>query len=322
MTTTLTKPVRWTKKLMQEEVDKLDAEIEIYWDYRDELGSDAIAKIVNKGEEGLDEVIQELTDHNCDYHFQQKNDAIETALESMRKVAPVSEAAEQRFKDLVDESDKLLMDVNIKDLARRSRAYFVVIVNDTETCYQAYRGVESKGQVDELCKIFDLLNLNPSRFQKWVTADNEARPSYDPEPVIFPDKPERDGHEFVTVEDMDSVMNETPYGGQFLFMVELCVGDIIKDAEGYTKGPLRVHKGTWGFPYCFMNGAGPCAEVKLTQDLVLPAGSYTLRLDADLRHGVQSCYGFTAEPWRAGNVTPEKPLAPTPETTSNSGSTD
>lgn len=64
--TAIAKRFRWTKKALQAEVDKLDDEIEIYWDYRDELDNDSIEKILDQGRDGADEVEQELVDLNTD----------------------------------------------------------------------------------------------------------------------------------------------------------------------------------------------------------------------------------------------------------------
>ncbi len=295
---------RWTKANLQAQVDKLDDEVEIYWDYRDELGKDDIAKIVNEGLEGLDEVEMSLRDLNAHELFRLRDEAVEAAVERAKKISPMSDRIEKQFRQMIEDSDKLLESVDIKGLARHTTAYFTISVNDIELSYQAYRGVESAEQVREFCKMFDLLGVNPGHFQKWVTADNENRPSYDPEPVVFPDHPERDGGELVTVESVHDIMNETNYGGTLLFLLELKVSDLIENLEAFTKGPITVHKGTWCFPYCFMNGAGPCAEMILQKDLVLPAGSFTLHLDSHCHYGVQSCYGFTEVPWRAGNITP------------------
>lgn len=301
--TAIAKRFRWTKKALQAEVDKLDDEIEIYWDYRDELDNDSIEKILDQGRDGADEVEQELVDLNTDNLLDSRDRAIDEHLAFMRRRRPVPEAAEARFRELVGESDKLAFSANLKELARRTEADFVVIVKEPELDYQAYRGVQSKAQVDDFCRMFELLNVNPSHFQKWVEADNNNRPSYDPDPVIFPDHPERDGHEYVPLSQVHDIMNETNYGGQLLFMVRMKVSDLLDNIEAFKAGPIKVHVGTYCFPYCFGNGAGPCAEMILQKDLVLPAGSFSIGLDASRRYGVQSCYGFTAVPWKAGHIT-------------------
>jgi hypothetical protein len=300
---------RWTNKALQAEVDKLDDEVEIYWDYRDELGEDDIVLILDKGLEGVDEVEMELTHLNDENLNEARDREIDQQLEYMRKRHPVSESAEKRFREMVDESDKLQFSAALKDLARRTEADFVVILEEPEMDYQAYRGVQTTSQVADFCKLFELLNVNPEHFQKWVTADNDDRPSYDPDPVIFPSHPERDGHEFVTLEHVHDIMNETNYGGRLMFMVRLKVSDLIEEIDAFKAGPIKVHKGTYCFPYCTMNGAGPCAEMILQKDLILPAGSFTIRLDSKMHYGIQSCYGFTAEPWKAGHITTleEKP---------------
>jgi hypothetical protein len=308
---------RWTKKALQAEVDKLDDEVEIYWDYRDELSNDDIKKILDQGLEGADEVEMELTHLNMEYLDDARDRAIDEQLASMRKRHPVSDAAEARFRELVEQSDKLLSSADLKGLAGRTEADFVIVINEPELEYEAYRGVQSNSQVDDLCVMFKVLNVNPAHFQKWVTADNDNRPSYDPEPVVFPNHPERDGHEHVKLDEVHDVMNETNYGGQLLFMVRMKVSDLLKEIEAFKAGPIRVHAGTYCFPYCFANGAGPCAEMILQKDLDLAAGSFTIYLDAARRYGVQSCYGFTAKPWKAGNITtleasqPPLPFQPT-----------
>jgi hypothetical protein len=306
MSTTINKRHRWTKKALQAEVDKLDDEVELYWDYRDELGNDDIEKILDQGQEGADEVEMCLIELNWENLQDSRGRAIDEQLASMRKRHPVPTAAEERFRKMVEESDKLQSSADLKGLAGRTEADFVVILKEPELEYEAYRGVRSKYQVDDFCKMFELLNVNPSHFQKWVTADNDNLPSYAPDPVIFPDHPERDGHEYVPLDQVHDIMNETNYGGQLLFMVRMKVSDLLENIEAFKAGPIKVHTGTYCFPYCFGNGAGPCAEMILQKDLVLPAGSFSIALDASRRYGVQSCYGFTAQPWEAGHITTEE----------------
>jgi hypothetical protein len=295
---------RWTDKALRAEVAKLDTEVAPYWDYRDELNEDSIVKILDEGLEGVDAASEELIDLNLEYLCEQKDREIDEHLESMRKRHPVSPAAEQRFRDIVEDSDKLCFSADLKGLTRRQTENFLVMLPEPYSDYQAYRGVQSTHQVEVFCKWFELLNVNPAHFQKWVTVDNNDRPSYDPAPVIFPNHPERDGHELVLLEQVHDIMNETTYGGQMVFLVNLTIADVIEHIEAFKSGPIVVKKGTWCFPYCTMNGAGPCAEMILQKDLTLPAGSFGLRLDSKLRYGVQSCYGFTGEPWKAGTITP------------------
>lgn len=295
---------RWTDKALKAEVAKLGDTVEIYWGYRDELGTEDVVKILEQGQTGVDEVEHELISYNFDSLCESRGCEIDTHLACMRRHHSVSPAAEQRFRDLVKDSDKLLFDANLKDLTRRTTANFLVMLPEPHSDYQAYRGVESAHQVEVFCKWFELLNVNPAHFQTWVTADNENRPSYDKEPVIFPEHPERDGNEFVLLEQVHDIMNETNYGGQMVFMVNLTVWDLIEHIEAFKRGPIVVKKGTWCFPFCTMNGAGPCAEMILQKDLTLPAGSFELRLDSKLRYGVQSCYGFTGDVWKAGSIAP------------------
>ena len=307
MPTTKTRS-RWTNKELQAEVDKLDDEIELYWDYRDELCKESIKKILDDGEEGLCEVEDRLHHLNWEYFDTERDRLIEEQLDAMEKVRYVPPESRRRFETMVEDSDKLLGNVDLKELARcTGKARFTVTVEEPYLSFQAYRGVESKSQVDEICGICTILNINPKALQVFVTCDNENRPSYDPEPAIFPDHPERDGQGYVADDAMVKLLQETSYGGQLVFMFEMDIVDLINSVrEGHVFGdgetPIQINKGTLGLIYCFMNGAGSCEDAELVKDLILPAGSYTFRLDSATRYGLQSCYGFSPEPWRQGSV--------------------
>lgn len=302
---------KWSDEALQAEIAKLDDEVELYWHYDSELSDEDVATIFEKGLEGLDEVSTSLEDWNQEEFWRMKEAAIAEHLATMRLTQKVRRSDEKRFRDMVDESDKLLADINLKQLARNTgAARCVVILNEPEISFQAYRGVESKGQVDELCELCTLLNVNPKKLQAFVTCDNDHRPSYDPEPAIFPDHPERDGHEYVTIDSVAATLNETSYGGRLVFMSKLPLADLIADPDAYTKGALKIRKGTLGLIYCFMNGAGSCEDMELLKDLTLPFGSFELKLDAACRYGLQSCYGFTDEPWKQGSIEPAEEAPP------------
>ena len=301
--TTTKKKHRWTRKAIQAEVDKLDDEIQIYWDRNDELSKGDITRILENGLEGLDEVAEELTGMSRDYFWEREKEAIDAALDAMEDISPVSEKTKAAFLEMVIDSNKLLHNTDIKGLARNTGgAYFVVIVNEPEILFQAWRGVQSKGQVDELCELCTLLNVNPAPLQELVTCDNDNRPSYDPEPAVFPDHPERDGQEYVSLASLKSVLNETMYGGQLVFMLKMDVRDLIDNPDAYRSGPLTVKAGTLGVMYEYCNGAGSCDDMELLKDLTLPAGSFSFELDASRKWGLQSCYGFTDAPWKQGSV--------------------
>lgn len=310
---TIYKVKRWSDEALQAEVDKLDNEVELYWHYDSELCEKDVSKIFEDGLEGLDEVSMGLEDLNQEEFWRMKEAAIEERLTAMRLVQKVRRSDEKRFREMIDDSDKLLSNVNLKQLARNSgSARCVVIVNEPEISFQAWRGVESKHQVDELCEMCTLLNVNPKSLQSFVTCDNDNRPAYDPEPAIFPDHPEREGHEYATIDSVAATLNETSYGGQLVFMLKLPLVDLIENPEAYTKSALKIRKGTLGLIYCFMNGAGSCEDMELLKDLTLPFGSFSLRLDATLCHGLQSCYGFTDKPWKQGSIEPVGEIQTTP----------
>jgi hypothetical protein len=294
---------RWSNKALKAEVEKLDDTIELYWHYNDEFCTNDVATIFEKGLEGLDEISMAIQDMNWEEFDRMKEEAIERRLDAMRLFDKVSDKTEKRFRAMVEDSEKLLTDCNLRQLARNTGAVrCVVIVNEPQISFQAWRGVESKHQVDELCELCTILNVNPKKLQSFVTCDNDNRPSYDPEPAIFPDHPEREGHEYVTIESVVATLNETSYGGQLVFMFELPLVGLIENPDGYTKGDIRIKKGTLGLIFEYMNGAGSCEDMELLKDLELKAGTFSLELDAGRKWGLQACYGFTDQPWKQGSV--------------------
>lgn len=309
-------PYRWTAKRLQAEVDSLDDTVELFWDYRDSLDQESATLIINEGEEGLSRVEDRLRERNWDTLLDMRTQEIKEKLIAMRRKHPVSAAAEARFMDMTTNSDKLMPDVNLERLMKNTELDFIVILNDP-TLEATGFGITSMSVVRDLCEVFALLNINPAPFQVLVTADNDNRPSYDPEPVVFPAHPERDGHEYTDPRSMMEVLQETTYGGRLTFLFRSSLDYIAADIEAFKKGPIKVKKGTEFFPYDFFNGAGPGASCVLTKDLVLPEGSYVLEVDAARRYGVQSCYGFTSEVWSSGHITtvdekPEKPKQESP----------
>ena len=296
---------KWSDEALRAEIDKLDDIVELYWGHNDEMSDKDVETILEAGIAGLDDVEMRLQDLNWEELDRMKDAAVSERLVAMRLTARVRRSDEKRFRDMVDESAKLLADVNLKGLARNSLdVCCVVVVNEPDISFQAYRGVESKSQVDEICELCSLLNVNPKSLQDFVTCDNDNRPTYDPEPAIFPDHPEREGHEFVSIKSVRDTLQETSYGGQLVFMLKLPLADLIEDPEGYTKKSLKIRKGTLGLIYAFWNGAGSCEDMELLKDLILPHGTFSLELDSSRRYGLQDCYGFTDAPWKRGSVEP------------------
>lgn len=292
-----------TEEQWQQLVAKLPETVKLYWDQRDELSTEDLAKLCD-AEEGAYEVESNLRDLNLEAEWQLQKEAIDEALRDMDLDEIDASDVWQRLQEEEKLGPKLGFDVNLKDLARNTRGVNLTVVCKQELNFEAWQGVCSTAQVKELCAYCELLNINPRYLQAYVVADNDKRPSYDPEPVIFPDFPEREGHEKMLPKDFAEMLDNMCYAGTLVFLFRLDGLELMDTIAGLKQGPLRIHRGTVCVFYDFYNGAGS-TEGLLTQDLVLEPGSYEISFDAGRRYGLQSCYGFTTQVWKAGHVTVE-----------------
>lgn len=285
-----------TEEQLMEVVNRL-GDNEIYWEYDDELSNEQITDLIAGR---VDDVEMEIVENNFEHLHDQREVAISNSLYDLRRKFLVTDEVEKRFRSLIDEHDKLLDSANLRDIAKKTEAYFVVVVKEPELNYQSWRGIETPGQADEINHLCEILNCNPAPM-----LDRLGDANYNDDiPLKLDDHPERDGNEYATTKMVGDCLREATYGGQLVFMCKMRVSDILDKTE--EPQALRIHRGTLGIIYTFSNGAGSCPDIKLMKDLVLPPDIYDFDLDSNYLYGVQRCYGFTDETWKVGHVTFEE----------------
>lgn len=289
----------WTNQDLLAEVKKLPDNVELCWNYSDELNPEQIQTVFEGGIVGLYVVEMQLLDLNWEQLADMGDEALEGQLDSMRERGKVSAKCERRFRALAESYDRPGHAANARGLCRRTDARTAVTMNRERTHFEAWRGVCDQETVESLTLMCDTLNINPAALQPLVVDEG----------LEFPDWPDREGHEFVNVDDFITELDNTTSGGELTFPCAIPLTHLIDDREAYTAGPLVVRKGTPVMVFDSFNGSGSPGDAVLLHDLVLPAGSARLIYDDTRRYGMQKTYGFTGKFWRMGCVQPHFPKA-------------
>lgn len=285
----------WKKTWNNHAIDAIIARLkpELFWDYNDGFSKEQILQVVNEGEDALDEIRFELQGLNLDQIDELKASAIEEGLADMRRRGVVSEATERRYRQRAEE--RVFVNENLDDLMRSCTGLYFTVCVTPEIYYQAWYGVADQEEVDNICRWCEILNVNPAHLQPLM------RDGVD---LAFPTIPERDGQEYVSIQELLGVFRETTGGGEMVFLCTLDLKDLVNDLDGYREGPLRIRKGALMTINNYGTGNTSCGDAPLLKDLVLPKGGYRLRYDAALSYGVQSVCDMTPKPWKCGVIEP------------------
>lgn len=264
-----------------------DNPIEIYVDYRDELGESQIDQILEgKAWEIRDEIEMSAGDYeDYSYYWDTLCEELDLTREQL---------------DLWLESDEsfypghYLDDHGWNRILSNTSANIVGIMWQCEWNFYnwAYSGPVHYSDVKESLKV---LGINPKDFHDKLRGGSMTS---GPGQLKgwFPDMPQRKA-----AVDIDELYDNmcSLYNG----VLHFCFGDLadIVDVLESDSKELVVKKGTNVVFYDRGNGAG-ITEVELKEDVVIRRKDIEFRNDTNNSYGVQACYGFTNSYWNEGSI--------------------
>lgn len=272
-------------KTMQEYVE--NNPIEIYIDYRDELGKEQIDAIL---EGKADDVRFEIESNaqgyeDFSYYWDEMKDALHLTddqlsmwLDSEECVYPWHNLDDHGWNTLLSNTS-----VNISGIMWEC---------DWNFNNWAYGAPVHYSDVKESLKV---LGINPKDFHDKIrggsaTAGDGKLKGW------FPDMPKR-----VPVVDFNELQDNmcVLYDGVMTF----CFGDLaeVMEVMNSDSKEIVIKKGTNLVMYEYGGGAG-ITEAELTADLTVRRKDIEFKNDSDFRYGVQACYGFVQSYWNAGSV--------------------
>lgn len=283
-----------TVKLTEDQIDAITGYIEshgieIYIDYRDELGEKQVEAVLEgKADEVRDEIEMEA------YHYEDYSyywDDLCTDLDITKEQLDLWLESEHGFYP-----SHYLSDSGWRQLLGNTSVNIVGIMWGCEWNFYnwAYSGPVEYSDVKEALKV---LGVNPKVFHdklrggSMTSGQGKLR-------GWFPDMPQR-----VPSVDVDELYDNmcSLYNG----VMHFCFGDLENLAAILSDDSknLVIKKGTNVVMYDRMNGAG-ITEVQLTNDVTIRRKDIEFRNDSDRSngYGVQACYGFTSSYWNEGSI--------------------
>ena len=281
-----------TIKIAEEQVVAIakhieDNPIEIYVDYRDELGEKQIDAILEgKAEEVQDEITMNAGDYE-DYSYYW--DTLCEELDITREQLDLWLESDESFYP-----EHYLSDSGWNQLLSNTTVNIVGIMWQCEWNFYnwAYSGPVHYSDVKETLKV---LGINPKDFHDKLRGGSMTS---GPGKLKgwFPDMPQRKAA--VNIDELYDNMCAL-YDG----VLHFCFGDLgdIVDVMSSDSKQLTIKKGTNVVMYDRNNGAG-ITEVELQEDVVISRKDIEFRNDTNNKYGVQACYGFTQSYWNEGSV--------------------
>jgi len=269
-----------------------DNPIEIYVDYRDELGKEQIDSILEgNADEVRDEIEMnyDMWGEDLDYYWDELCSEVDITREQL---------------DLWLESDEsfypyhTLSDSDWRRIISNTTVNIVGIMWQCEWNFYnwAYSGPVHYSDVKESLKV---LGINPKEFHDKLRGGSMTS---GPGQLKgwFPDMPQRK-----PAVDIDELYDNmcVLYDG----VMHFCFGDLeeIMEVLSSDSKELIVKKGTNVVMYDRGNGAG-ITEVQLKEDIKVRRKDIEFRNDTNDSYGVQACYGFVQSYWNEGSIHNEK----------------
>lgn len=263
--------------------------IEIYIDYRDELGEEDVQRILEGNADDVRWEIEErcFSDEVPDYYW-----------EDLCEEVGITEEQLELFKESEDMfwPSWYLDDDGWNRLVRNTSVNIVGIMWDCNWDFYdwAYGGPVYYRDVKETLKV---LGVNPKEFLDKVRGGSLTMGEGKLK-GWFPDMPDR--VPAVNVEDLFNNMIVL-YNG----VMHFCLGDLseVLDVVSSDSKYVTIRKGTNVVMYDRMNGAG-ITDVPLTRDITIRRKDIDFRNDSDRSngYGIQACYGFTQSYWNEGSI--------------------
>lgn len=288
-------------KQVEQELIKLDKDspLEIWWDYRDELSDEHIAKIIAGDSWEVEEEIWEMnTDHIYDLGMQRLEEAFDN----------VNEDEDLDFEELkYDLRDELLeylqVDVNLKDLIDRVGDVNVRIeMLSNYDCinshhFETYGGGGYEYVDSYFGDMVDALNLNPKKV-KQILKEKEVNTF-----GRWRDKPSRNGNELVSYDEFWQELENSICGANLLtFMATIDLNKYLENRDEIKE--VTIPKGNFCGLYSSMQGGGSVLEMELQRDFTVKLETkdyfgYRMVLDNDdCGYSIHEVYGMHQSAWR------------------------
>jgi len=261
--------------------------IEIYIDYRDELSSEQVQKILDgKGDDVRWEIEENcFSDEVPDYYW-----------DDLREEVGITEEQLELWRESEDAfwPSWYLDDHGWNQLINNTTVQITGIMwqNDWNFNNWAYGAPIYYSDVKESLKT---LGINPKEFHDNIKGGSQTAGEGKLK-GWFPDMPDR--KPVVELQELFDNMCVL-YDGVMTF----CFGDLseVMEVMNSNSKEVVIRKGTNIVMYDFGGGAG-ITEAPLKEDLVVKRKDIEFRNDTDFRYGVQACYGFTQSYWNEGSV--------------------
>lgn len=260
--------------------------LECYVDYNDELSDDLVDMLL-KGKK--QDVIWKIED----MYYDSTGDLEWYWQELIEEVGCTREQLDEWLSTDGFYPSHEMSDGNFSRLLNNTTSYITATLWDADYNFYnwAYGYPLTYSDVKETLR---LLNINPREFKELVCGGSTS--GVGKIKGWFPDLPER--QPCVDVKELWQNML-TLYDGVMNFLL----GDLANVSEVLADNPEQItfKAGTNIVMYNFTSGAG-ITETKLIRDLTLPRKIIDFRNDKPNTYGIQSCYGFTNNYWREGEI--------------------
>ncbi len=266
---------------------KENYDLELYWDYNQELSIEQIAKLI-ESEDGYFEIYDELFERNLDYIIELEDKAIEEVKEHFKK-----DLEALGFNpDDIDEAirEHCYVKTNIDSLIKNTGPVPIRV-----TLFSNYDGFDSTypywDMTDHFKQIVDVLCLNPKSIkQEFVRVGITPKGSW-------PDLKYRNGKELVKYDQfIEELINPTTHYNFLTFIGQLSVYGI---KNKITR--IRIPAGNSCGLFDSCNGAGSLMEMELLRDFEIDLTKkgkseydyFRLEIDEANKYGIKETYGVS-----------------------------
>lgn len=290
-------------KLLKRDKEKLIAWLktgqngntEVYWDYSHQLSENQIEEILQGN---ANDVENSIFDDNIDHIFDLERTIVNNAMEAI--------GLDTDDYDMADVRDSLIdyieVDLNFKQLLKNTGKIPVrITLYSNYDCINSHWFEQSGGGYGYVQSYFgamvNALKLNPRKVkEKFISHGDKMH-------GLWPNKPERDGKEYVDYGQFFVEMENQSCAACNLIVVGMIdLQDLMKGKPEIIVIPKRNCVGM----YSSMNGGGSPIEAPLLRDMKInlskayPTEWDHWRLDTDTRgngYTIDNAYGVTKEFW-------------------------
>ena len=281
--------------------------IEVYWDYRDELSDEHKSQIL-AGK--IDEVETELWEHNMDNNYDLEMERIKEVCEEFKTEfeAEIFEGEDFEWDEIKSEMrdeflDYLAVDMNMKDLLRKSSVNVRIELHSNYDCMNSH-WLESQSPFEMDSYFGDMvkaLKMNPAKVKKMLIEKNMKTAGK------FRDNKSK--NEMVSYSDLWQEMENSSCGANLLtFVGKLDLSEFI---GGGKPNKIKIPKGNNCGIFSSFQGGGSVIEMELLRDVTIDLEAHGKTKydnfemisdgDKDGGYSIDRVYGVTSSFW-GGNI--------------------